>query len=134
MTATPLEEVLEQLWTHTLALKELVDKEQVEPEEDNQVEPEAYAELWVTLLQQRQSMMNQIDTMIQQGATLSEDLKQRYIARIYQLDQEIAPKVMARKKMVEMQIGKLRRAKTANNQYAGQSGYNAYGAFFDKKK
>jgi enoyl reductase-like protein len=117
-----LEMALEEMYTLTLELKANIYKEEADPDE------------WVRITNARQTIINKLSQLQEHGAELTEDHKQKYLARIYEMDQQLIPAMEAKKNEIQKRIGDLNKSKAVNQQYRGGYGYTPYGAFFDKKK
>jgi len=101
--------------------------------EDSVLTEEADAELWVTLLDEREAVIEQISQLLQNGAHFTDRQKEE-LEKIHVTTQKLLTVMTTKKDSVQKQIANLNKAKTANQQYNGGYGYTPYGAFFDKKK
>ncbi|WP_134683514.1 flagellar protein FliT [Brevibacillus migulae] len=118
-----IETLLQNLLVLTLSLKQSVDAYS----ENND------SEEWLRILEDRQQIINQIDAFLEEGYVLTEQLKDKYIAPVYEMDQVVIPLMEQKKAALQEKMQNLNKQKAVQNQYKGYS-MNAYGAFFDKKK
>ncbi|MGC5324869.1 flagellar protein FliT [Brevibacillus sp. SYSU BS000544] len=118
---TVIETLLEELLLITNLLKEKVTQDDTEPED------------WLEILQQRQEIMNKIQSLLDKDNHLEPTLRNLFGEKILQLESEIKQSMDHKKQVLEKNIQKLNQTKNMNRQY-GSSGYTAYGAFFDTKK
>jgi len=121
---TPLmEELLGALLslTHQLERKIVIDQ--------------AKPEVWNELLEQRQSIIDELSLLQEQGLKFTDQQKQTYLVAVYAIDQRLIPLILKQKEETETSLKNVRKSKIANQQYNGYgNAYNPYGAFFDKKK
>lgn len=123
-----LELLVEEMFTLTVELQEKVASfDMEEEEEDDSIE-------WVNLLEQRQSVIDDMELLLQQGQTFSALHKEK-LKQIHEIDQQISPLLSDNQKKIQQKIAQLNKSKIANQQYnGGYGGYQtAYGAFLDKK-
>lgn len=121
MTNPTMEERLEKLLSLSLLLEKSVLDAESDPDD------------WVDILEERQQVMDQIQTALAEGATVSDTDKQNFLAKAYEIDQRILPIMEGKKLDVQDELHKLQKKKLAQKQYHG-SAISAYGAFFDRKK
>ncbi len=100
---------------------------------DSVLTEEADAEMWVALLDEREAVIEQLSRLLQNGEDFTDRQKEE-LEKIHLTTQKLLPIMMTKKDAVQKQIVNLNKAKAANQQYNGGSGYTMYGAFFDKKK
>lgn len=87
---------------------------------------------WLTLLDDRESIMAQINQLVSAGAILDDSHKQ-LLLQGYQLNQRMIPLMKGRQQGVRNKIAVLQKGKMAVNSY-NEVGPSGYGAFFDRKK
>jgi len=90
-------------------------------------------EQWISLLEERQQLMDEISERVRAGEIITDYQKEQYLLTAHKIDQKIIPHMKERMSKVHEQINKLQQVKRARNFY-GEKGYSAFGAFFDKKK
>ena len=117
-----METLLSELLTLTLQLEESIYREESDPEE------------WVRIIGERQSVIDQVASLQEQGVLITSDQKRDYISRVSQMDSVLIPAMELKKSELQRRIHNMNKSKAINQQYMGGSGYNPYGSFFDKKK
>lgn len=121
MEMAALDALCERLLEKTLELEAVVNQ------------PDSDAELWNTLLEEREVIMAEISRELLAGGELTPALRDEYLAKADEVNRRIFAQMTARKEALRQQMAQLQRAKQVRQQYA-YSGANGYGAFFDERK
>ncbi len=124
MIQTTLGHLLDRLESLTLLLQQHVQNEQNEPE------------VWLEILNERQRVIEDIESEVITGEAITSDEYQQTIDKIVEIDRTLAPEMQRQMKIVGDDISRLERSRMVQRQYGGIGDYddNAYGVFFDKKK
>jgi flagellar protein FliT len=122
MTITPLENLLEQVYSLTEELEQMVIQEEGDPES------------WVEVLDKRQEIIDQLTSQFQQGDKISDERKTRYLLAIREIEKRMVPVMEQKKREMQSKMVRVQKNKIGVQQYNGYNTSNAYGAFFDQKK
>lgn len=121
-----VETVMKQLLNKSVELRDLIFS--YRDESDNEVER------WSSLLSQRQELMDQIDSLIQNGMFLTAEHKQTYLSQILLIDEQVKPILQNHMVKLQLKIAEMQRKRSVSRQYNGYAIPDAYGTFFDKRK
>lgn len=117
-----LEVLLVELVDVTLQLEQIV------------MNPDSDPEAWLTILEHRQTLFNELDCLLAQlGTGIPEELKKKYVTEILSINQKLIPVIQEKLSVLESKIKQQQKRKLMASQYEG-SDYMPFGAFFDKKK
>jgi flagellar protein FliT len=78
-------------------------------------------------------LMKEIDVRVSQGETISDEGKKVYLAKAYEIHQQLLPQMESKRQGIQKQLAAIQKTKLARQTYY-ESGPNGYGAFFDRKK
>lgn len=121
-----MEERLNRLLRLTEKLQEHVLNEQDDPD------------VWIQILDERQKVIDELQSLTHQGNTLQEHHRQ-LIGNAIKIGRELGPIMEKAKKNVNDQLKLMERSRLAKKQYAGSEHYGRYddlinSHFFDQKK
>jgi flagellar protein FliT len=122
-----LYELLEDLLTVSRHLEQVVTETLTLSDE------EAEMDSWVDILVERQQLIDQLEQLVQQGASISEHWKRKVLVPVSEIDRKLKPLIEAKKAYIQSRIQKISLGKKVTHQYNPYE-VNAYGAFFDLKK
>ncbi|WP_029100288.1 flagellar protein FliT [Brevibacillus thermoruber] len=117
----PMELLLQELLQRTISLEKSVTESETELDE------------WNIFLDDRARLISEVEVRLSAGEKISDNLKQRYLAKVYEIDKNIKPKIEARQQKIKERLSNIRKTKLARQTYY-DDGPSGYGAFFDRKK
>jgi hypothetical protein len=111
----------DQLLEITEQLQDAVQRQEPEPQE------------WISLLEERQKVMEQISDFLSEGKVSSESVHVHTIRKAFEIHQRILPQMETKFQGVQKQLSTIQKTKLARHTYY-DNGPSGYGAFFDRKK
>ncbi|MGO4118987.1 flagellar protein FliT, partial [Rhizobium ruizarguesonis] len=103
-----VETVMKQLLNKSVELRDLIFS--YRDESDNEVER------WSSLLSQRQELMDQIDSLIQNGMFLTAEHKQTYLSQILLIDEQVKPILQNHMVKLQLKIAEMQRKRSVSRQ------------------
>ncbi|NRR23235.1 hypothetical protein [Brevibacillus sp. MS2.2] len=90
-------------------------------------------EEWTGLIDQREEIIKQISEFQNQGAIVTDEDKERYLQKVYEIDLQVFPLLEKKYDNLDRQSKNIQKSIMVGAKYGSYGNINPYGAYFDKR-
>ncbi|WP_142065948.1 hypothetical protein [Brevibacillus sp. AG162] len=88
---------------------------------------------WTGLIDQREEIIKQISKLQNQGAIVTNEDKERYLQKVYEIDLQVFPLLEKKYDNLDRQSKNIQKSIMVGAKYGSYGNINPYGAYFDKR-
>ncbi|WP_211330275.1 hypothetical protein [Brevibacillus brevis] len=88
---------------------------------------------WTGLIDQREDIIKQISKLQNQGAIVTNEDKERYLQKVYEIDLQVFPLLEKKYDNLDRQSKNIQKSIMVGAKYGSYGNINPYGAYFDKR-